>query len=131
MAKSPSAAPETPIATSEAACVFEELHSALQAMPIVDEAFDALSRALTLVLDRKTAGLKLKFSGQFSKADYLLGQYHADVQLAYRVNRTRRFLHQRQQKSHDELERYFTPCLSALCAFTALVYEATCLSLRL
>lgn len=125
MTQSPSAAPETPIATSEAACVFEELHSALQAMPIVDEAFDALSRALTLVLDRKTAGLKLKFSGQFSKADYLLGQYHADAQLAYRVNRTRRFLHQRQQKSHDELERYFTPCLSALCAFTALVYEAT------
>lgn len=124
MSTSLSAAPGTPIATTEAACVFEELHSALQAIPTVDEAFDALSRALSLVLDRKTAGLKLKFSGQFSKADYLLGQYHADAGLAYRVNRTRRFLHQRQQKSREELERYFTPCLSALCAFTALVYEA-------
>lgn len=118
-------APQTPITATDAACIFEELHSAHLAMPMTAEAFDALSRALSLVLDRKTAGLRLKFSGQFSKADYLLGQYHADARLAYRVNRTRRFLRQRHEKSSDELERYFAPCQSALCAFTALVYETS------
>lgn len=101
---------------------YDELTNIPENLPI-REKYAILNKVFNHVIDQKTKGISLKFTGPFSKIQYLIREYGIDKSLAMAINDTRVRLRHLAEKEESELISCYFIDLKALCKFISNIYE--------
>lgn len=111
-------APET------AADLYEQLQEAYRQKEDIRKAYFALNRLFQKCLFQNTRIAGVRFSGSFSKTDYLLKENNAPRALQRSVNAARIHLRRQNNLREEELKGFFDYDFKAVCQLVALVYQA-------
>ncbi len=101
---------------------YDELANIPENLPIRNK-YAILNKVLNHVIDQKTREISLKFTGPFSKIQYLIREYGIDKSLALAINDTRVRLRSLAQKEESELVSCYFIDLKTLCKFISNIYE--------
>lgn len=106
---------------------FEELESTLTDLP-VREKYEILSSVLNNAINQKIKGVSLKFTGLFSKIQYLIREYKIYENVKYQylthaINDVRVRLRKIDEIKDNELAGHFGEDLRAVCTFIGCIYE--------
>ena len=103
---------------------YDELLTAVGFGKNYKRVYDALSQIFRQCLNQNTEHVRITFSGDFAKADYLLKEHRAPARLVKAVNDTRVRLRRRQELSEADMKCYYRYDLKSLCQLVALIYQA-------
>ena len=106
---------------------FEELESIPTKLP-VREKYDILSRVLNNAINQKIKGVSLKFTGLFSKIQYLIREYKIYENVKYRnlthaINDFRVRMRTIDKCTDKELSDSYLVDLRAVCTFISCIYD--------
>ncbi|MBQ2056984.1 MAG: PD-(D/E)XK nuclease family protein, partial [Bacteroidaceae bacterium] len=105
---------------------FAELEDLFNRTNDVDiaEIYDIFSHIFTRIADDCTRELKILFSGQFAKVDYLLKQNNISSELSYRIHDLRIRLKDTTKFNQNQLIELCPHDLQTLCEFIASIFSA-------
>ena len=105
---------------------FAELEDLFNRTNDVDiaEIYDIFSHIFTRIADDCTRELKILFSGQFAKVDYLLKQHNTSSELSYRIHDLRIRLKDTTKFNQNQLIELCPHDLQTLCEFIADIFSA-------
>ena len=102
---------------------FASLTAAMSLRPDFREAYRAMSQIFRRCLSQHTDQVRVLFSGDFAKLDYLLAEYKASDTLRASIGDTRIRLRRRHDLSTAELQTYCLHDLRNICEFIALLFK--------
>lgn len=106
---------------------FEELE-AIPATLSIRNKYAILDRVLNNAVNQKIKGISLKFTGLFSKIQYLIREYKIYENVKYQnlthaINDARVRLRKIDEKDDKELEKTYLGDLKAICVFISCIYD--------
>ena len=104
--------------------LYEQLQEAYSLKEDIRKAYLALNRIFQKCLFQNTHIAGVRFSGSFSKTDYLLKEHNAPRALQRSVNAARIHLRRQNSLSVEELTDAFDYDFKAVCQLVALIYHA-------
>ena len=111
------------IHTETAQDYFEGLERMCQADMAIDEKYATLSQILNNAIEQKIKGISIKFSGLFSKIQYLVREYDIDKSVSIAINDARVHIHKMASIDEEKLTEYFATDLKAICKFISCIYD--------
>ena len=102
---------------------FEEIDVALTKRPNYREGYKILNQVFKNFLNQKIDGIRIIFSGDFAKTDYLLKEYEAPRSIIKTINDTRVRLRKLNDLTDADLEKNFLVDVKHLCQFIAFIYQ--------
>ena len=114
---------------------FEELEAIPATLPI-REKYVVLDRVLNNAINQKIKGISLRFTGLFSKIQYLIREYKIYENVKYQnltraINDVRVRLRKIDEIKDNELACYFGEDLRAVCTFISCIYDGRQIPLSL
>ncbi len=104
--------------------LYEQLQEIYRLKEEIRKAYLSLNRLFQKCLFQNTHITGVRFSGSFSKTDYLLKENNAPLALQRSVNAARIHLRRQNSLSVEDLTTYFDYDFKAVCQLVALVYHA-------
>ena len=103
---------------------FDEIEGVMNQLSKYHEVYNVLNQVFKRFLNQQTSGVRINFSGDFAKTDYLLKEYGASKRLVKTINDTRVRLRKRHEMTDDELQKFCLFDIKHLCQFIAFVCNA-------
>lgn len=102
---------------------FDELEEAVSQIPNYRVAYRLMNIVFKKCLSQKTNKIRINFSGDFAKTDYLLKEHGANNKLIRTTNDTRVRLRRQSELTESDLQKCFLYDLKNLCEFIAFIYR--------
>lgn len=102
---------------------FEDLEKIVGANAPIREKYNRMWNVLSNAINQKINGVSLKFTGPFSKIQYLIREYSISKDVAIAINDTRVRIRYIENKNDRELLDSFLIDLKAVCIFIHNIYE--------